>query len=193
MTRFAIVRVMSNTHLLTVGMVSLLSLPLLGACSRGGYEPSADGATAADLSVLAVDQAMATSTDAAQAQDLSDPPDLVMGPTAEQCLEGWRMYPGNCPGPQITESHVGNGCAGTTGWFIEGKNFQLEKHNMGIADYGPQSIGANGDQKHWNVITTTRLCVTVSAAAKAAWVGHTIYVINPDGKKSNSVVVKDLL
>ena len=88
---------------------------------------------------------------------------------------------------------MASGCVGTTGWFVMGSNFQVAQHNSGIADYGPQSIGANGDQRSWNVITTGELCVTISAAAKAAWVAHTIYVKNPDGKTSNSVIVTDLL
>ena len=118
---------------------------------------------------------------------------IAIGPTADDCLEGWAAYDGGCPAPVITDSYVGNGCVGTTGWFVDGANFQLRQHNTGIADYGPQSFGANGDQMNWNVITTTQLCVTVSAGAKAAWVGHTIYVVNPDGKSSNSVVVGDKL
>ncbi len=119
--------------------------------------------------------------------------DAALGPSAAACLEGWADYAGTCPAPVITSSYVASGCAGTTGWFVNGSNFQVEQHNTGIADYGPQSIGANGDQKSWNVITTTQLCVTVAASAKAAWVGHTIYVKNPDGKTSNSVTVTDLL
>jgi hypothetical protein len=103
------------------------------------------------------------------------------------------MYMGACPAPIISDSYVGMGCVGTTGWFIDGDNFQLLQHNMGIADYGPQSFGANGNQMDWNVITTTQLCVTVAAAAAGAWVGHTIYVVNPDGKMSNSVVVQNRL
>ena len=117
----------------------------------------------------------------------------ISGPTADECLEGWASYDGGCPAPVITDSYVGNGCVGTTGWFVDGANFQLRQHNTGIADYGPQSFGANGNQMNWNVITTTQLCVTVSAGAKDAWVGHTIYVVNPDGKSSNSVVVGDKL
>lgn len=114
-------------------------------------------------------------------------------PTPAQCLEGWPSLNGRCAAPAITASYVGNGCVGTTGWFIEGSNFELERHNVGIADYGPQSFGANGDQKHWNVITPNLLCVAVYAGYKSSWVGHTIYVKNPDGKTSNSVVVQDRL
>ena len=119
--------------------------------------------------------------------------DTAIGPSAAACLEGWASYAGTCPAPQITSSYVAAGCSGTTGWFVLGSNFQVEQHNTGIADYGPQSFGANGDQKIWNVITTGQLCVTISAASKAAWVGHTIYVKNPDGKTSNAVTVADLL
>ena len=172
--------------------VSLLSGPL-AACSQGGWDPGhPDGG--ADLSA-AGDLAGA---DLAAGPDLWGPPDQatpadLAGPSADQCLEGWRMFDGRCPGPVIYRSYVGNGCRGTTGWFIEGLNFQVEQHNVGIADYGPQSFGANGNQKHWNDISTTRLCVTVSAGAKSAWVAHTIYVVNPDGKMSNAVVVEDRL
>lgn len=119
--------------------------------------------------------------------------DSALGPSAAVCLEGWAGYAGTCPAPQITSSYVASGCVGTTGWFVVGSNFQVEQRNTGTADDGPQSIGANGDQKMWNVITTTQLCVTISAAAKAAWVGHTVYVKNPDGKTSNAVIVTDLL
>lgn len=169
----------------------LVMAPMV-ACSRGGYEPSPDAGPLPDLAALATAD-LATSADAAQPPDLTPPADLTPGPTADQCLEGWRMYGGACPAPEITSSYVATGCVGTSGWFIDGKNFQLEQRNTGIADYGPQSFGANGNQKHWNVITTTRLCVTISAGAKSAWVGHTIYVKNPDGKTSNSVVVQDRL
>ena len=112
-------------------------------------------------------------------------------PTPEQCLKGWREL--DCPAPSISASYVGHGCVGTTGWFIEGNYFQHEKDNTGIADYGPQSIGANGNQRHWNIITPTKLCVTVAAAFKSTWVGKTIHVKNPDSKTSNSVVVEDRL
>lgn len=178
---------------------SLLAVTMLAgvACSRGGYEGMSDGALPEDLTTsMTTDMSTSAAdgaSDGAMGPDLLAPPDLQPGPTAAQCLEGWRKYGGACPAPQISASYVANGCVGTTGWFVDGQNFQLEMHNVGIADYGPQSFGANGDQKHWNVITTTRLCVTVSAAAKSAWVGHTIYVKNPDGKSSNSVVVQDRL
>lgn len=119
--------------------------------------------------------------------------DGSLGPSAALCLEGWADYAGACPAPTISSSYVASGCAGTTGWFVIGSNFQVQQHNTGTADYGPQSFGANGDQKIWNVITTGELCVTISATAKSAWVGHTIYVKNPDGKTSNAVTVTDLL
>jgi hypothetical protein len=121
------------------------------------------------------------------------PPPPATAPTPAQCLEGWSTLNGQCAAPTITSSYVANGCVGTTGWFVEGNNFELERHNVGIADDGPQSFGANGNQKHWNVITPTKLCVTVSATFKSVWVGQTIYVKNPDGKASNSVVVEDRL
>ena len=170
-----------------------IALFIFAGCSQGGYVPNnaADGG-AVDLAVTL--DAAAGVKDGAAAVDAATAPDLaVPGPTAAQCLEGWRTYGGTCPAPTITESYVGNGCVGTTGWFIEGTNFQLEMHNTGIADYGPQSFGANGNQKNWNVITPTKLCVTVFAGYKSTWVGHTIYVKNPDGKMSNSVVVTDKL
>lgn len=165
---------------------------LLAACSSGGAITPA-----LDLAPAAPDQA-APAADLGRPGDLTSPqdqatPDLAPTPTPAQCLEGWRMYNGACPAPIITESYVANGCVGTSGWFIDGANFQLEQRNMGIADYGPQSFGANGNQKHWNVITPTRLCVTVAAGAAGTWVGKTIYVKNPDGKTSNSVVVSNRL
>jgi hypothetical protein len=80
---------------------------------------------------------------------------------------------------------------GTTGWFVEGANFQLRQRNVGIADVGPQSIGANANQQHWNVIRPELLCVTIAASGRDTWVGHEIYVINPDGQRSNAVVVQD--
>jgi hypothetical protein len=153
-----------------------------GGGGGDGSAPDAGGGTNVDA---AADGPFVPVLDAA--------PDAPVGPTAQQCLMGWASYAGACPAPIITSSYVGNGCVGTTGWFIEGQNFQFEKDKVGFADYGPQSIGANGNQKHWNVITTTLLCVTVSAAAKGAWVGHTIHVVNPDGKASNAVVVQDKL
>lgn len=125
--------------------------------------------------------------------DASLPDAGPTGPTAAECLEGWASKAGACPAPVITASYVASGCVGHTGWFIEGQNFQLERRNVGIADYGPRSIGVNGNQRHWNVITPTLLCVTVSAASKGTWVGATIHVENPDGKTSNSVVVTDKL
>lgn len=114
------------------------------------------------------------------------------GPTPDECLEGWRQLPtGSCPAPIIERSYVSEGCVGTTGWFVEGANFQLRQRNVGVADDGPQSIGANGNQGHWNVIRPDLLCVTVSAGSRDSWVGHEIYVINPDGQRSNAVVVQD--
>lgn len=171
---------------------------LAGCSSHGGDVRNADGGppdlAASGGTDLAAGRDLATVGDAATVADSALAVDLTpSGPTADQCLEGWRMYGGACPAPTITQSYVGNGCVGTAGWFVEGQNFQLEQHNMGIADYGPQSFGANGNQKHWNIITTTKLCVTVAAAFKDTWVGHTIYVKNPDGKASNSVVVQDKL
>lgn len=110
----------------------------------------------------------------------------------EECLEGWRQLPaGACAAPVIERSYVSEGCLGTTGWFVEGANFQHRQHNVGVADDGPQSIGANGNQQHWNVIRPELLCVTIAASARHAWVGHEIYVINPDGQRSNAVVVQD--
>lgn len=135
-----------------------------------------DGATLEDAAIVLPDGAI-----------------LPTGPTPDECLDDWATYDGGCAAPTITDSYVGSGCEGTTGWFIDGTNFQLRQHNSGIADYGPQSFGANGNQMNWNEITPTQLCVTVSAAASSAWVGHTIYVVNPDGKTSNSVVVSSKL
>jgi hypothetical protein len=120
-------------------------------------------------------------------------PKVVVAPTPAQCLEGWPTLNGQCAAPVISASYVADGCVGTTGWFVEGANFELRQHNVGIADYGPQSFGANGNQENWNVITSNKLCVTVYAGFKSSWVGHTIYVQNPDGKTSNSVVVQDRL
>jgi hypothetical protein len=176
------------------------SFGALGACAVGVdmVDPSlADGDGGADD-----DAASSTTKDAghrdsgahdAGVHDASTGFDAAGGPSAAACLDGWADYAGTCPAPTITSSYVGNGCVGTTGWFVLGTNFQLEQHNTGIADYGPQSFGANGDQKSWNVITTTELCVTVAASAASAWVGHTIYVKNPDGKSSNAVTVTSLL
>jgi hypothetical protein len=116
------------------------------------------------------------------------------GPTPDECLDDWAEYDGGCAAPTITDSYVGNGCEGTTGWFVDGTNFQLRQHNVGVADYGPQSFGANGNQMNWNEITPTQLCVTVAASSTdTTWTGHTIYVVNPDGKMSNSVVVTNKL
>lgn len=130
----------------------------------------------------------------AGAPDALAPPDsgTPPGPTPDECLEGWRQLPpGACAAPVIERSYVSEGCLGTTGWFVEGANFQHRQHNVGVADYGPQSIGANSNQQHWNVIRPELLCVTVAASSRNAWVGHEIYVINPDGQRSNAVVVQD--
>jgi hypothetical protein len=162
--------------------------PSIGAPSSGGASTSS-GAPSPSSDAGAPGADAATGDGASTTVPEAAPP----GPTAQQCLEGWQGYAGACPAPIIASSYVGNGCVGTTGWFIEGQNFQLEQHNVGIADYGPQSFGANGNQKHWNVISTTMLCVTVYAGYKSSWVGHTIHVVNPDGKSSNSVVVQDKL
>lgn len=169
----------------------LLAL-LLAGCSRGGLDDS-DRGELADLAAPPERDLAGDVADLRAGPDLAAPPDLTALPTAEQCLEGWRNYGGRCPAPTISESYVGRDCVGTTGWFILGSNFQLEQHNTGIADYGPQSFGANGNQKHWNIITPTKLCVTVAAQFADTWVGKTIYVKNPDGKQSNSVVVTNKL
>jgi hypothetical protein len=95
--------------------------------------------------------------------DLTLPPDLA-GPTAAECFERWRMYGGTCPAPVITQAWAATtGCSAGNhpGLFIEGMNFRLEMRNMGIADYGPQAQ-EGFDQRHWNELTTTRLCVTMN-------------------------------
>lgn len=114
-------------------------------------------------------------------------------PSPLECLDGWRHL--SCPAPVIYRSYIGDDCMGTSGWFIVGENFQHEgPSGPSTADYGPRSFGANGNQKHWNVITPRQLCVTVGAGpGDTTWTGHTIYVENPDGQQSNSVVVENLI
>jgi hypothetical protein len=153
-------------------------MSLDGGVDRPDAPPSFDAAPAMD----------ATPLDATPPPDSGVPP----GPTPDECLEGWRQLPARaCPAPVIERSYVSEGCLGTTGWFVEGANFQHRQHNVGIADYGPQSIGANANQQHWNVIRPELLCVTIAASSRNAWVAHEIYVINPDGQRSNAVVVQD--
>lgn len=167
--------------------------------------PGDNGKLLPDVDVLGPDTGAASFDatprfDAASAEpdaappDASEPPDsgLPPGPTPAACLEGWRQLPpGSCAAPIIDRSYVTDGCVGTTGWFVEGANFQLEQRNVGIADYGPQSIGVNSSQRHWNVIRPDLLCVTISANGRGTWVGAEIYVINPDGQRSNAVTVQD--
>ncbi len=182
-------------------MKRLLGLGLLIGCARNPV--------AQETEALSETEETADTTDTAETSDTSAPPDTDLpadtdlpvdtdlpedtGPSAEDCFTDWADFAGTCSAPVISSSWVGNGCVGTTGWFIEGDNFQFRQDNDGIADYGPQSMGANGNQMHWNVITPTLLCVTVFAGFKDTWVDHEIYVVNPDGKASNSVVVQDYL
>lgn len=171
--------------------VSLLLAPL-AACSQGGWEPGhPDGG--ADLAPAGAD--LSAGLDLQGMPDLASPADLAV-PSAAQCLEDWRLHGGRCPGPVIYASYIANGCRNTTGWFIEGLNFQVEQRNGGggIADYGPQAFGAaDGNQKHWNDLTVSRLCVTIPYSARNNWLYHSIYVVNPDGKMSNAVVVESRL
>ena len=190
---------------------SLLFLSFLGSqgagCSRGGAPDPSDlsGGMSADPDLATPLLDLSRGSDDAGALtdlavrdlslpdlavlDLTLPPDLA-GPTAAECFERWRMYGGTCPAPVITQAWAATtGCSGSNpGLFIEGMNFQLEMHNMGIADYGPQCLEGH-DQKHWNELTTTRLCVTMNATYALSFPGKRLSVRNPDGKVSNSVTI----
>lgn len=178
--------------------VGLLVIGVAG-CSRGGTpddpgSPRRDGGIE-DMALSSGD-ALFAPPDAlvdAAAADLLVADLLVVdlaGPTAAMCYEGWRMYGGSCPAPIITSAWAATtGCVGANpGLFIEGMNFQLEKRNTGIADYGPQAQ-EGFDQKHWNELTTTRLCVTMSSSYALSFPGKRLSVKNPDGKVSNSVTI----
>lgn len=187
----------------SVCLTLLLLLPHGGGCSRGGApDPSdlSDGTNRdPDLATpLLLDLARGSDDAGAPVDlavrdlavlDLTLPPDLA-GPTAAECFERWRMYGGTCPAPVITQAWASTtGCSGSNpGLFIEGMNFQLEMRNMGIADYGPQCLEGH-DQKHWNELTTTRLCVTMNATYALSFPGKRLSVRNPDGKVSNSVTI----
>jgi hypothetical protein len=144
-----------------------------------------------DLSLSRTGDALFTAPDLA-ARDLAPPADLLPGPSAADCFERWRMYGGSCPGPVITQAWAAvTGCSAGNqpGLFVEGMNFQLEMRNMGIADYGPQ--GREGwDQRHWNELTTTRLCITMNSAYALSFPGKPLSLKNPDGKISNSVIIQ---
>ncbi|MFO0578838.1 MAG: hypothetical protein U1A78_32955 [Polyangia bacterium] len=177
-----------------------MSLFLQGVgCSRGGApDPDPDLATPLLLDLARGSDDAGAPADLAVRDlsmpdlllpDLTLPPDLA-GPTAAECFERWRMYGGTCPAPVITQAWAATtGCSGgNPGLFIEGMNFQLEMRNMGIADYGPQCLEGH-DQKHWNELTTTRLCVTMNATYALSFPGKRLSVRNPDGKVSNSVTI----
>ncbi len=120
------------------------------------------------------------------------PEDMGSPVSPAECFEGWATLPaGTCAAPIIDESWVGEGCVGTDGWFISGANFQLRERRTGVADRGPQSIGVNGDQSHWNVIEPNLLCVTIYRGYADTWAGHDVYVVNPDGQSSNTVTIQN--
>lgn len=178
-------------HLLSAALAVCLGS---SACSRGGAPDRMEPADAA-----LVDMALATTggdasfipADLAE-RDLLPPADLSTGPTAADCFERWRMYGGSCPGPVITQAWAAaTGCSAGNhpGLFVEGMNFQLEMRNMGIADYGPQGL-EGWDQKHWNELTPTRLCVTMNVTYALSFPGKRLSLKNPDGKISNSVIIQ---
>lgn len=164
------------------------------ACSRGG---APDRMEYTDAAVIDQSRSMTGGDDMVTppdltVRDLAPPADLLTGPTAAECFERWRMYGGSCPGPVITQAWASaTGCSSGNhpGLFIEGMNFQLEMRNMGIADYGPQARESH-DQKHWNELTTTRLCVTMNLTYAMSFPGKPLSVRNPDGKISNSVIIQ---
>lgn len=80
-----------------------------------------------------------------------------------------------------------------TGCFIEGQNFQFLRDNTGIADYGPKTLGPKGNHQHWNLLTPTKLCVTIGQAFIAGYVGKEVALLNPDGKTSNCVTIENHL
>lgn len=164
------------------------------ACSRGGAPDRMEPPDAAlvDLSrAMTGEDALFMPADLAE-RDLTPPADLTAGPTAADCFERWRMYGGSCPGPVITQAWASaTGCSAGNhpGLFVEGMNFQLEMRNMGIADYGPQGR-ESWDQKHWNELTTTRLCITMNVTYALSFPGKPLSLRNPDGKISNSVIIQ---
>jgi hypothetical protein len=128
----------------------------------------------------------------AQLRDLgSANADLAPAPTAAQCFMGWPNLGGGCPAPIITKAGKTSDCDGTLGWEVIGANFQFGQDNSAqhLADTGtelweddPSMMRQLTDR--WNVLTTTRLCITSSQTGPGA---NKVFVINLDGKRSNTV------
>ncbi len=141
-----------------------------------------------DLAASAADLAMPS-------PDLSPPPDLAPPiPSEAECFTEWKAR-GNCPAPQITESYLGNNCAGTTGVFVVGRYFQSGNKfwtTNGFMPYGPYSLDTKLSRDTWNYLTPRVMCITTNNDA-TYWTGFAIQVRNPDGKTSNSVTVTNKL
>jgi hypothetical protein len=135
------------------------------------------------------------STDMARAPDLLPPPDLSPPPPSEaDCFTDWKRL-GTCPAPQITDSYLGQNCAGTTGVFVVGRNFQSANKfwtDNGFMPYGPDALAPKLGRDTWNYLTPRVMCITTSADS-AYWTGFAMQVRNPDGQVSNSVTVTNKL
>ncbi|HNO67092.1 MAG TPA: hypothetical protein PKI49_01180 [Pseudomonadota bacterium] len=165
---------------------------LLG-CSSGGAtstnpDPSPDLALAPGNDDMAVSPGGA---DMAQVNDMLPPPDLTPPmPSEADCFTDWKKL-GNCPAPQITESYLGNNCAGTTGVFVVGRYFQSGNKfwtTNGFMPYGPYALASKLGRDTWNYLTPRIMCITTSNDA-TYWTGFAMQVKNPDGVTSNSVTV----
>ena len=123
--------------------------------------------------------------------DLAVPADLMPAiPTDSDCFTNWKQL-GNCPAPEITDSYLGNNCAGTTGVFVAGRYFQSGNKfwtSNGFLPYGPLALPSKLSRDTWNYLTPRLLCITTSNDA-TYWTGFAMQIRNPDGQVSNSVTV----
>ncbi len=127
-------------------------------------------------------------------RDLGANADLALRPTSAQCFMGWPSLGGACAAPIITSAGKTSDCDGTLGWEIVGGNFEFARDNSAqhLADTGPELWGDDPGvmgklSDSWNVLTTTRLCITSSQTGPPA--SH-VFVVNPDGQRSNTVSYK---
>ena len=107
-----------------------------------------------DLALAPGNDDMAVSpggSDMAQVNDMLPPPDLTPPiPSEADCFTDWKKL-GNCPAPQITESYLGNNCAGTTGVFVVGRYFQSGNKfwtTNGFMPYGPYALPSKLWSRH---------------------------------------------
>lgn len=169
-----------------------LPLLLLLGCSRGGVDggdrdlasPPVDPEDLAGADLLGADLAPGPDLRAA---------DLAPGAPSElDCYYGWKAL-GTCPAPEISESFLASGCAGTTGVFVVGRYFQhgnqYESTN-GWMPHGPYAVTPKLSRDTWNWMTPRAVCITTNADA-TYWTNFEMQLRNPDGQLSNKVIVKN--